>query len=271
MRKLIYPVIILAVLALYVYFQNQEAKRTSDQNIAQEELLHEKGKNKTQFTRNDFLPQSENQLVHHKTYSLSYNDAIEQAEWTAHVLTRNDINSKQYDRPYFEVDDLVFGESAHWRNYKNSGYDRGHLVPAADRKASFNDYKETFLTSNIAPQSHEFNAGIWNDLEQKVRYYCQAYGDIYIITGSLHEGRTSEIGSEGVSVPSHFYKIIYRQSNGKKSMLAFLIPHPSKSSSIYEHIVPVDTLEAKTGIDFFYQLPDNIEVLLESGSNRKDW
>jgi endonuclease G len=65
---------------------------------------------------------------------------------------------------------MVSSGSADWRNYRNSGFDN-HLCPAADMEFNVNAYNETFLTSNIAPQDHRFNAGIWNRLEQKIRFW----------------------------------------------------------------------------------------------------
>ena len=79
-------------------------------------------------------------------------------------------------RDSFIEDPLVKTESADWRNYKKSGYDKGHLCPAGDMKISEESYNDTFFTSNISPQKHDFNAGIWNNLEQKICYWTSKYG-----------------------------------------------------------------------------------------------
>ncbi len=114
----------------------------------------------------DFLPTSTtNQIIVHDNYTLSYVEKHEQAEWVAYELKANEISNANFDRPFFIVDPEVKTGSADWRNYKRSGFDKGHLCPAGDRKFSKNAFEETFLTSNISPQKHGFNDGIWNRLE----------------------------------------------------------------------------------------------------------
>lgn len=110
-----------------------------------------------------FLPTSTTgAIVKHNSFTLSYSEENEQAEWVAYSLSKNDLSKNEHKRPYFIEDKSVKTESADWRNYKNSGYDRGHLCPAGDRRFSIEAYKETFLTSNISPQDRDFNGGIWN-------------------------------------------------------------------------------------------------------------
>ena len=182
-----------------------------------------------------------------------------------------DLTKNEFERPYFIEDKKVKTKSADWRNYKNSGYDRGHLVPAGDRRMSFEAYNETFLTSNISPQDHDFNAGIWNRLEQKVRYWAEKYDGVYVVTGGVLKGKMKTIGEENVSVPNEFYKIVVDFSNGEYKAVAFLIPNKPSSESFYEYAVSIDEVEAKTGIDFFPQLPDSIENNLESMIDLRAW
>ncbi len=275
MKKTIYTVI-LVLIAIGFYFYETQRNEAASQNILdQEDFQTSQQQDADGFkplSRKDFLPSSINQVIHHNTYSLSYNETHEQAEWTAHILRESDIKTNNFKRPYFEVDNTVKTGAAHWRNYKKSGYDRGHLVPAGDRTSSKNAYNETFLTSNISPQKHEFNAGVWNRLEQKTRYYAKRYDEIYVITGPVFKGEMDEIGTENVTVPHSFYKIIYRQDesdNGK--ILAFLMPHKESDQAIYDYVTSVDEIEKETGIDFFSQLSDNIENRLEASNSSKGW
>ncbi|BAO55432.1 DNA/RNA non-specific endonuclease [Nonlabens marinus S1-08] len=244
-------------------------QKIQNQSISNENIAVE-SQNDATFNRADYLPTSNHQVVHHRTYSLSYNKKHEQAEWTAHILTTKDIQPADYKRPYFEIDDMVSTGAASWRNYKNSGYDRGHLVPAGDRRGSLADYEETFLTSNISPQLHEFNAGNWNDLEQKIRRYAKMES-LYVVTGSILTDDLSSIGNEEVSVPEYFYKIVYKDNNGKPTILSFLVPHAKTDRSINDFKVSVDHIEELTGIDFFSQLPDDIEIRIESTYDATGW
>ena len=157
----------------------------------------------------DFLPTSTTgAIVTHNYYTLSYSEKHEQAEWVAYSLLAEHISNANFNRPYFEKDPKVATQSAHYKNYSNSGYDKGHLCPAGDRKFSKFAFDETFLTSNISPQNHKFNAGIWNRLEQKSRYWATKYKELYIITGGILSANLKSIGSEKVTVPNYFYKII---------------------------------------------------------------
>jgi endonuclease G len=273
MRKYVYPIIILACAAIYYVYQSNEDGAYPEGSHAPDNFLNRNVNSDgiKSLSRKDFLPTSKNQIVHHHTYSLSYNEQHEQAEWTAHVLRTRDITNSDYKRPYFEIDNKVTTGAAHWRNYKKSGYDKGHLVPAGDRKSTKAAYDETFLTSNISPQLHDFNAGIWNALEQKTRYYAQRYHEVYVVTGPILKDDLKSIGTEQVSVPEHYYKILYRYDAAGGKMLAFLIPHEKSNKSIYEFITSVDEIEKLTGTDFFAQLPDGMEEQLEAGKSFKGW
>ncbi|WOI22775.1 DNA/RNA non-specific endonuclease [Nonlabens ulvanivorans] len=275
MKKSIYA-IILIVIAVCFYFYETHRNEEASQHILEQEnqqtINDQDADGFKPLSRKDFLPSSNNQVIHHSTYSLSYSEKHEQAEWTAHVLRESDITNNNFKRPYFEIDNSVKTGAAHWRNYKKSGYDRGHLVPAGDRTGSKKVYEETFLTSNISPQEHEFNAGIWNRLEQKTRYYAKRYDELYVVTGPIFKGNMDEIGTENVTVPSAFYKIIYRQDkNGNEKILAFLMPHKASSKPIYDYVTSVDEIEKQTGIDFFSQIPDHVENQLEASNSSKGW
>ncbi len=230
------------------------------------------GKVVKEATNDFFLPASTtNQVVHHENYSLSYNEAHEQAEWVAYELKASHLSASNRKRPYFEIDNAVKTGAAHWRNYKNSGYDRGHLCPAGDRRFTKAAYDETFLTSNISPQDHEFNAGVWNRLEKKVRYWAKKHDGIFVVTGGVLNDNLNSIGDEQVSVPNQFYKVILDNTNGKIKLLAFLMDHQNSDLPLYKFVVSVDSLEALTGIDFFPKLEDSIENKLEASSNYKSW
>ncbi|SDS04492.1 endonuclease G [Formosa sp. Hel1_31_208] len=232
----------------------------------------EKGETAKSETNAYFLPTSTTgQIVHHTGYSLSYSEPHEQAEWVAYELKQSHLSKSNFKRPYFEIDQTVKTGAAHWRNYKKSGYDRGHLCPAADRKYSQEAHDETFLTSNISPQRSDFNAGIWNTLEQKVRYWARKYDGVFVVTGGVLEGHLKSIGEEEVSIPEQFYKILIDSNTGKTKMIAFLMPHQNSRQPLYEFVVSVDEIEQLTGIDFFATLDDSIENKLEASSSYKEW
>ena len=220
----------------------------------------------------DFLPTSTTgQIIHHQFYSLSYNEKYEQAEWVAYELTQKQLSGISIKRPYFEQDPKVTTQSAHYKNFKNSGYNKGHLCPAGDRKFSVKAYNETFFTSNISPQTFEFNAGVWNRLEEKVRYWAQKYQKLYIVTGGVLTPHLNTIGTEKVAVPQYFYKIILDYDGAETKAIAFLMPHEKSDKGLYQFVTSIDEIEMLTGIDFFSELPDNIENEIEKSSSYRNW
>lgn len=220
----------------------------------------------------DYLPTSTTgAIVIHENYTLSYNEDKEQAEWVAYELKKNTSGNQNYQRPFFIEDNKVKTGSADWRNYKKSGYDKGHLCAADDMKFSKKAFDDTFLTSNISPQKHDFNEGIWQNLEQKVRYWSAKYDGIYVVTGGVLSGNLKTIGKEKVAVPEYFYKVLLDNSRGEFKMIGFLIPAVDSNRPLYEFVVPVDQIEKLTGIDFYPKLDDAIENRLEKTSDYKDW
>jgi endonuclease G len=220
----------------------------------------------------DFLPSSTtNQIVKHDYFTLSYNEKYEQAEWVAYELKKSYLINNSFKRPFFIEDPSVKTGSADWRSYKKSGFDKGHLCPAGDMEFSRNAYNDTFFTSNISPQLHSFNDGVWNRLEQKVRYWAAKYDGIYVVTGGVLEPSLKTIGREKVSVPKFFYKVLLDKSDGKYKMIAFLVPNEASDKPLYDFVVSVDRIEKLTGVDFFSELEDKLESQLEKSSDYKNW
>ncbi|MGB1308207.1 MAG: DNA/RNA non-specific endonuclease [Oceanihabitans sp.] len=263
-RKLYTIIAILILVAIYgydAYFDNK----------IQVGII-ENGQTIKTNTNEYFLPTSTTgQIIHHEGYSLSYSEAHEQAEWVAYELKKSHLSNTNFKRPYFEIDKAVKTKAAHWRNYKQSGYDRGHLCPAGDRKYSQAAHDETFLTSNIAPQKHAFNAGVWNRLEQKTRYWASKYNGVFVVSGGILKGNMKTIGSEKVAVPNQFYKVLIDTNSGETKMLAFLLDHKDSNKPLYNFVVSVDEIEKRTGIDFFAELDDAVENKLEASAAYKNW
>jgi len=261
-RKSIYTLIALLFAVVYYIYDNYSF---GEQIFANDEIF-------TIDSDFDYLPTSTtNQVVKHKYYSLSYSEEHEQAEWVAYELTANQIVSTKFKRPYFTKDKGVKTKSAHYKNYKKSGYDKGHLCPAGDRKFSKEAHDATFLMSNVTPQRHDFNSGVWNRLEQKTRYWAKKYKGIYIVTGGVLEANLPTIGRDKVAVPNQFYKIILDYTKPEVKAIAFLLPHKDSNKALYTFVTSIDKIEELTHIDFFSELPDDIENKLEASSSYKQW
>ncbi|MDC7997409.1 DNA/RNA non-specific endonuclease [Gilvibacter sediminis] len=259
-RKYVYPILIVVVtIALYYledYIDNNPVGTTEVSVDSSSDTF-----GATLFPAGDAL-------VSRDYYTLSYNETHEQANWVAYTLREEQVVNNDFDRPYFEQDPKVKSKSAHWRNYKNSGYDRGHLVAAADMEFSYDAFKDTFYTSNISPQLHDFNSGVWNYLEQRVRRWAKENDDVFVITGGVLKNPMDAIGSEQVSVPNAFYKIVVDSYRGEYRVIAFLIPHREDITRYSDYIVSVDEIEQATGIDFFAKLPSSQQKELQSRIDR---
>ncbi|WP_339628249.1 DNA/RNA non-specific endonuclease [uncultured Maribacter sp.] len=259
----VYSVLILVCLVGFWFFENFYTPATYSNN--------DESSSANEFPK-ELLPSSTTGvIVDHSYFSLSYNEPFEQAEWVAYMLDKKHLTYDDRKRPYFIEDPFVSTKSADYRNYKGSGYDRGHLVPAGDRRFSLQAYNETFYTSNISPQDSEFNAGIWNDLEQQTRRWAKKYGTLYVYTGGVLESGLEEIGQEDVDVPDSFYKIIARRKGDKIYSIAFLMPNKPQFMPLRNFVVSVDDIEKITGIDFFTELPENKQSTFESSNNITGW
>lgn len=219
----------------------------------------------------DYLPVPSDNLVKHSYYCLSYNEKFEQANWVYYTLTDKMVNGGGEERSNkFKVDLLVPSGSAKSSDYTKSGYDRGHLCPAADMGFSPTSMEESFLMSNISPQAPDFNRGIWKELETEVRRWAKKEHKIYVVTGPVFKDNKGTIGTDQVLVPGYFFKIIYEETDEPK-IIAFVFPNRKSDRPLTDFAVPVDDAEKLTGFDFFSQLPDELENKLESRIDLSGW
>lgn len=216
------------------------------------------------------LPHSEGQIVRKTYYTLSYNEKHEQANWVYYELNPSFINGKAKRQNKFRPDMAVLTSSASLEDYKASGYDRGHLCPAAAMKLNSKAMSETFFMSNMSPQVSAFNRGIWKDLETQVRTWVLKEKHLYVVTGPVFKDNKGKIGENSVTVPGYYYKVVYDDTDEKK-MIALLLPNADSNALLSSFVVSVDSIEKLTGIDFFPGLDDEIENSLEASSSANLW
>ena len=204
-------------------------------------------------------------IVQHTGYTLSYNEEHEQPNWVAYLLTADKVFAAESDRAdNFREDPAIPTGSATLADYKGSGYDRGHLIPAADQKWSAQAMDDSFFLSNMSPQTHSFNAGIWSKLESAVRTMATQNQEICVVTGPvLTDGPYKTIGANNVSVPNYFYKVILDYYGAEKKAIGFILAQDAKGD-LQTYAVSVNDVEKLSGIDFFPALPDSEEEALES-------
>ncbi|KAI8838588.1 hypothetical protein BJ741DRAFT_601572 [Chytriomyces cf. hyalinus JEL632] len=223
-------------------------------------------------------PKADN--LYRLAYSAAYDRGRRNAHWVAERLTKeslekllieDDSDTNKPDRKHskFTEDPTVPPEfRVKPIDYSNSGYDRGHLAPAADVTESQKAIDETFYMSNMSPQVPAFNRGIWASFERYVRGLVRSFDEVYVVTGPLYLPKVDEgdgkfyvryevIGREkNVAVPTHFYKVILGVKNGKNYLGSFVLPNEGAShdSPLESFMLPVSAIERSTGLEFFPML-----------------
>lgn len=217
------------------------------------------------------IPGKADQIVDREGYVLGYCEAWEQPRWVTYRLTAEEVTSQKTKRiDNFQPDPAIRTGSATLEDYRGSGYDRGHMAPAADMKWSRAAMEECFYLSNMCPQDRSNNAGIWNEIENTVRGFACSEGSVFIVTGPVVGRNPKTIGPNKVAVPDGFYKVVYDETPPCK-MIAFYVPNRSMPGKPADYACTVDRIEEMTGLDFFSKLPQQTQASLESNIDLRAW
>lgn len=218
----------------------------------------------------DYTPTtSKGYLIQHTYYTLSYSNSDRQSEFSYYKLSPESIKGTQNRTDDFRIDPLVKNNPVSSTAYQGSGYDRGHLCPAADMALNLTAMSETFYMSNMSPMAPSFNRGIWSTLESWVREAAITNNGVYVVTGPILNGSCGVMAG-GIIIPCSFYKIVYKSGTNPK-ILGFILSNAGSSSPIKSFAVSVDEIERRTGIDFFPQLEDGLENQLEGTVSLGAW
>lgn len=208
-----------------------------------------------------YLPSS-TPLIHREAYTLAYDGRIKSAGWVYEKLTASSLEGDA-DRTHLEFrEDPLIPETlrATKEDYKGSGFDRGHLCPAADARVSMQAMEETFYLSNISPQNPQFNRKYWLKLEKHVRDLTQSYDRVYAITGPLFLAKTEKdgkryvhyevIGANEIAVPTHYFKVLHAIRGGEVSTEAYIIPNEPirQDRPLQDFIVTLEKIEKAAGV-----------------------
>lgn len=204
-------------------------------------------------------------------YSVEYDVSKHCPSWVAFTFNKGNSIKRHRGRsewhwdielpPAYDISDL----------YRNSGYDRGHMVASNDRQSSSEANYETFVYTNVCPQTHSFNAGIWKRLESKVQEWGKDYNKydtLYVVKGATLENnriKSYRLGGK-IAIPKYFWMALIGKSKDSYHGIGFLLEHKdySKSNNIKSFAISIDSLEHFIGLDLFHNVPDNIERQVES-------
>jgi len=240
----------------------------------------------------------DNIVVVHSTDSYGVNYAVEwdcakrAQRWTCFEMNaansvvnwaRNNWYSTEWGGDPFQIDpDLPEDVRTEYADYRGSGYTRGHMVASADRLCSREVNEQTFYYSNMQPQMYSFNGGIWASMEAQVRRWNKDTfrTSLYVCRGGTIDSAENirTYTSSGLPVPKYFFMAILCKNNdtanGGYKALAFWIEHRNDYSgdeNLAQFVISIDDLEEKTGIDFFCNLPDDIENAVEANVYPITW
>ena len=223
------------------------------------------------------------------TYSLEWDSDIRAQRWTCYDLNKKNVatngNTRKslwpdgdpwnYD-PDVSTSDQIGTYSELSKSYfpnSNDYYEKGHICPSADRLNSKDANEQTYFMTNIQPMVAKFNSGIWNEMEKKVNNWAKSLKDndtIFVCKGGTIDKSDQIIGKTKNNhvVPKYFFMaLLSKSADGSKKMLGFWVEHLNADHSadaLKDYVVSIDELEQETGIDFFCNLPDEVEEQLES-------
>jgi endonuclease G len=214
-------------------------------------------------------------IVVHKAYTLSFNTQTNEPNWVAWELTEHETEGTLGRSNDFEPDPTIPTEhQVYSYDYKGSGYDRGHMAPAADMKWNPQVMAECFYMSNMCPQIHALNDGGWKRLEDACRRWAEKYGNIYIVCGPIFDKEkvAETIGVDHqVMVPEAFFKAIVCLQDGHQMGIGFIFENSEIKQTLGGTATTIDAVEGATGYDLFPNLPDDLEKELESQCNLTKW
>ena len=210
-------------------------------------------------------------IVEHTGYTVSFNSDWNIPNWVAYALTKEEVGGNEPRAQHFLPDPEIRNCPTH-DDYRNSGFDCGHMAPAGDMKWSEKAMKESFYLSNICPQNHNLNSGDWRFLEEHLRKMAIQYDTVYIVCGPVVSANPKTIGAEHtVTVPNAFFKAVLRKNKGSWSAIGFLFANEAGHKNLSTYAMSIEDLQIVTDLDFFYNLPDKIEEEVEATYSLSDW
>lgn len=233
---------------------------------------------------------STNRVIIHKTsdgqlnYAVEWDDSKKAQRWTCYTLTaENTVEAGKRSTWWNGMDPFQEDTQipAKYRTrlsdytYSKTGYQRGHICPSYDRLYSKEANEQTFYLSNIQPQLPGFNTGVWATAEQHIsnRLDQNTFRDtLYLVKGGTIDNGQTTMASTGLLVPKYFFMAIMRVYKGQYHAIGLWFEHIDNSDKkLAKYALSIDELEEKTGIDFFCNLPDDREKVIESQKNTALW
>jgi endonuclease G len=215
--------------------------------------------------------QKNDSLCLYNGFLLAFNCDKKLANWVAYTITKPELLRDASRSNLFRKDPDLRCIQAGDDDYRNSGFDRGHLAPSADFTYSKFSNQHTFFFTNMAPQRAEFNRGIWKDLEEELRAMCVVYDSVSIVTGPIFSESDTLLGVTKIPVPKFFFKAIIVHHGWQKQGAALIIANKKSELPFTTYLLSIDSLEKVTSIDFFPMMNDDEEKIIEEKFDLEFW
>ena len=204
-------------------------------------------------------------------FIVSFNKKNKTPNWVAWDLLGTETEGVGTRTNKFWRDEEIDG-CPDTRDYRGSGFDRGHMIPAAEQKWNEQAMEDCFSMANICPQDHSLNSGAWNTLENKERAWARRDSMLLIAAGPIYEDTdTLYIGENKVRVPSAFFKVIAAPTANPPRGIGFIYPNMSAPGNMRVYAMTIRDVEKATGHDFFSSLPDSLENIIEETTSFSEW
>ena len=235
-------------------------------------------------------------------YCMEWDYAIHAQRWSCYQLYSSINYHSSYNvSRYYADNDGTLSSTCQYPNdedlptiyrfsedpYKYSGYDHGHICPSADRLRATECNYQTFFITNMQPQYNKFNAGLWEKMEEDVRTWANQSDTLYVCKGgtidskaniieyvSRNSHQSSQVNDQHIPVPKYFFMAVLSRKGSQWQAMGYWVEHLNADRSNDNrktYAVSIDVLEDRTGIDFFCNLPDDIETKVEKSLSPSYW
>ncbi len=204
-------------------------------------------------------------LLFNREYVVGYSYLFRQPRWAMEVIDpdnqRIEVRRNDSFRPDMRVPERF---RAGLEDYVGSGFDRGHLVASADRRATGIKNTETFLMTNMSPQKPRFNQGIWKKLEEEVRRLARVFEEVYVICGPMFDvGKTIKVIGAGpknrnnvvIPIPhSYFKSVLAEDVRGRLRLWSFIFPNKQCNEPLETFLCKTSEIEERAGTPLWDRL-----------------
>ena len=220
-------------------------------------------------------------------FTIGYDERTKSPAWVLYQLAGPITHpGPEPTRPATFATDFATAAHVSHRDYSGSGFDRGHMCPAYAMwsRGGADAFMATFICSNIIPQPHQVNAGIWEELETDIagRWsshggqpsgggWAERFGEATVINGPIYSGMPRTLRN-GTTIPVTDFSVVIRHDGGHYQALAFEIPNVGDPRGpLDRYIVTIKQVEDDSGLDLFAGEADTLRAEMENAHASALW